>query len=332
MNIKEQLELEENRLSPYATKSITASGRTREDSEEFFRTEFQRDADKIVYCNSFSREKDKTQVIIRDLVENGDHYKTRMTHTYEVSRIGRTIARALRLNEDLIEAAALGHDLGHTPFGHTGERVLNQYFSFGFNHTEHSIRVAEVLEKNGQGLNLCKEVKDAILHHSGFSNSPEACTPEGQILPYADKIAYLTSDFIDAEHFGMIKRTDLPAHLVEIFGQGQGAAIEIMVSALISTSYNKPFITMESDIYQAVSEFRSWMFEHVYQSPEMMKQREYAANILTILCDYYMKYPEKMKLLRKDDSFFISDNLERSVCDFIAGMTDGFALNVYKSI
>lgn len=324
-SVRERLEMLENRnMSPYGTRSNETVGRKREEALDPVRTNFQRDVDRVLHCNSFQREKDKTQVIIGAFTENSDHYRTRMTHSLEVSRVAKTVARALNLNEDLAEAAALAHDLGHTPFGHTGESVLNTYFDFGFTHTMHSIRVAEDLEKNGKGLNLCWETLNAVEHHSGLSNEPNAATPEGQILPFADKIAYLTSDFHDAIKFGMVSEDSLPIELREIFGNGKTRAMGIMVDALIASSIGCPKIKMDEDIFNAMAEFRKWMFENVYKSKPMQEQRVKASAIVESLCDFYIKHPDKMTGFKR------TDNVRRDVCDFVAGMTDSFAINTYK--
>ena len=325
-SVRERLEMLENRnMSPYGTRSNETRGRRREEEPDAVRTNFQRDADRVLHSNSFQREKDKTQVIIGAFTDNSDHYRTRMTHSLEVSRVAKTVARALNLNEDLAEAAALAHDLGHTPFGHTGESILNKYFDeFGFSHTMHSIRVAEELEKNGRGLNLCWETLNAVEHHSGLSNDPAALTPEGQILPFADKIAYLTSDFDDALHFGLVTKNSLPPELREIFGQGKTKAMGIMVDALIMRSIGSPNIKMDEQVYDAMANFRKWMFENVYKSKPMQEQRARASVIVESLCDYYLKYPNKMHGFKR------TDNVRRDVCDFVAGMTDSFAINTYK--
>ena len=324
ISVREHQEALENRImSPFGTRSNETSGRKREEEPDPIRTNFQRDADRILHCNSFQREKDKTQVIIGAFVENGDHYRTRMTHSLEVSRVARTVARSLGLNEDLAEASALAHDLGHTPFGHTGESVLNKFFDFGFSHTLHSIRVAEELEKNGRGLNLCWETLNAVENHSGLSNSPQAATLEGQILPFADKIAYLTSDFADAMHFGIVKNEDLPLALREVFGQGKTNAMGILVNGLIVGSYGRDTIKMENSIYDLMSEFRKWMFEYVYRSKQMNEQRVVASAIVNDLCGYYLEHPIEIV------GFPRTDNVARDVCDFIAGMTDHYAAGQY---
>lgn len=327
--IRERIEAIENRnMSPFGTRSAETKGRKRFETLDDTRTCFRRDADRIIHSNTFQREKDKTQVIIGAFVNKCDHYRTRMTHSLEVAQVGRTIARALMLNEDLIEAAALGHDLGHTPFGHTGEKTLNTIFPFKFNHTEHSIRVVEELEKNGKGLNLCYETLDAIRNHSGLSNNPKAITPEGQILPFADKIAYLTSDFHDAIDFGVIGENDLPPELKEIFGSGKTKAMGILVDAVIQGSLGLPNIKMESSVYNAMAEFRKWMFNNVYFSDPMEEQRVKATAIVERLCEYYKKFPEDMY----KSGAYRSGNTERDICDFVAGMTDKFAISTHKKL
>lgn len=325
IDIRKMLEDNERKiLSPYATLSANTKGRDKEEEESQTRTCFQRDRDRILHCNTWLREKDKTQVITPSLCPNSDHYRTRMTHSLEVSQIGRTIAKALRLNEDLVEAAALGHDLGHTPFGHSGESVLNERYDFNFTHTTHSIRVVEKLEKHGKGLNLTYEVKDAIVNHSGLSNDPKASTLEGKILPFADKIAYLTSDLEDAIKFGIITREDVPNDIVEILGNTKTQVIDTLINSIITSSIDQNKIKMEDDIYNAMAGLRNWMFPNVYRSKEMMNQRKDISTIINTLCDIYEKYPNRMLDISEPE------DVKRSVCDYVASLTDRFALEEYK--
>jgi dGTPase len=321
--------LEENEkliLSPYATLSVNSKGRELPDEECTMRTCFQKDRDRILHCNTWLREKDKTQVITPSLCTNSDHYRTRMTHSLEVSQIGRTIAKALGLNEDLVEAAALGHDLGHTPFGHAGESVLNERYEFGFTHTTHSIRVVEHLEKHGAGLNLTFEVKDAILNHSGLSNNPQAATLEGRILPFADKIAYLTSDLEDAVKYGMITYGDVPNDIKTILGSTKNEIITTLVTSIVNASIGHNHIKMEDNIYDAMANLRNWMFKNVYKSEAMQEQRKNISKIVNTICDYYEEYPNKML------DISTPNDVKRSVCDYVASMTDSYAMNVYKEI
>ena len=283
--IKEQLEQREyETLSEYATKSKESKGRKHPRTEEYpIRTAFQRDRDKILHSKSFRRLKHKTQVFLSPF---NDHFRTRLTHTLEVSQIARTMARALRLNEDLVEAISLGHDLGHTPFGHAGESVLNERYDFGFAHTTHSIRVVEYLEKHGAGLNLTFEVKDAILNHSGLSNDPQAATLEGKILPFADKIAYLTSDLEDAIKYGIITYDDVPNDIKNILGSTKNEIITTLVTSIVNASIGHNHIKMEDDIYDAMANLRNWMFKNVYKSEAMQEQRKNISKIVNTICEY----------------------------------------------
>lgn len=320
---RRQEALENRTMCAFGTRSSESKGRAVPEPEDPVRTCFQRDADRILHCNSFQREKDKTQVIVGAFTENADHYRTRMTHSLEVARVAKTAARSLGLNEDLAEASALAHDLGHTPFGHTGEAVLNRFFPFGFAHADHSIRIAEVLEKNGKGLNLSEEILDAVKHHSGLSNSPEADTPEGCLLPFADKIAYLTSDFHDAEIFGVVSADDLPSAFVPVFGHGKTHAMGFLMDALISGSEGGFSIRMEDSAYALMSDFRKWMFANVYSAPQMQEQRARASAAVEFLCGYYTEHPEAMP------EYVSGSDISRQACDFIAGMTDRYAAADY---
>ena len=327
LNIRQMLEENEHLiLSPYASFSDKSLGRDVPEEECLMRTCYQRDRDRVLHCNSWLREKDKTQVITPSFTFNGDHYRTRMTHSLEVSQIGRTIAKALRLNEDLIEAAALAHDIGHTPFGHSGEDALNQRYEFGFAHTSHSVRVVEKLEKHGKGLNLTKEVRDAMINHSGLTNEPAAFTLEGKILPFADKIAYLTSDMEDAIHYGIITMNDIPKELLDFLGNTKTEIIGTLERAIVFESIDKNIIRMEDETYEYMVKFRNWMFKNVYKSDEMMRDRKNINEIINTLCDYYEAYPEKMM------DISTPDDVKRSVCDYVASMTDNFALNIYKQV
>jgi dGTPase len=246
------IERERQTLSPRATKSYETKGRVRPIPPCSVRTEFQRDRDRIIHCKSFRRLMHKTQVF---LSPEADHYRTRLTHTLEVTQIGRTVARALRLNEDLTEAAALGHDLGHTPFGHAGERVLRKLFGEGFNHNEQSIRVVEKLENGGRGLNLTEEVRDGILHHTGGSG--EAFTPEGSIILFADRIAYINHDIDDACRAGILSEEEIPAFLRKTLGSSHGERIDTMTQSVIRASENSDKILMEPEIAEATKELTS---------------------------------------------------------------------------
>lgn len=329
-SIKQQLINREHfMLAPYATFSDKSKGRDFEDDDCPIRTCFQRDRDRIIHSNAWQREKDKTQVIttafLNEINKNNDKYRTRMTHSLEVAQIGRVIAESLRLNADLVEAAAYGHDLGHTPFGHTGEDALNRRYEFGFKHTNQSIRVVECIEKNGKGLNLTSEVREAIANHSGLVNDMEGVTLETKILPFADKIAYLTSDLDDAKTFGIIKMEEIPADVLKALGTRKSEIINTLMMGIINTSYGKPIVKMDDETFAYMSKLRNWMFDHVYHSDKLNESRTQVDGIINYICDYYELNPEKMD--------FISDpnNIQRSVCDYVASMTDHYALELYQN-
>ncbi|MBQ3225892.1 MAG: deoxyguanosinetriphosphate triphosphohydrolase [Clostridia bacterium] len=320
MLIREKTEqLEELTLSPFAQKSKDTKGRELPLAACPVRTEYQRDRDRIIHAKSFRRLKHKTQVF---LSPEGDHYRTRLTHTLEVAQIARTIAGALRLNNDLTEAIALGHDLGHTPFGHSGEAILNKISSFGFKHYEQSLRVVELLEGSG-GLNLTYEVRDGIVNHAGDN---EAETLEGRIIKLADRIAYINHDIDDAVRGGVICEEDLPKECVEILGDSHGDRINALILDVVENSEDKPDILMSAPVKNAMMQLRNFMFERVYTSSIAKKEEEKAKNILQMLFETFMKEPEK---LPADDFANIETmGTERVVIDYIAGMTDNFA--VYK--
>ncbi len=323
MTIKEITEQNELKfLSPYATFSKDTQGRQKEITPCDIRTEFQRDRDRIIHAKSFRRLKHKTQVFLSPA---GDHYRTRLTHTMEVSQIARTIARSLRLNEDLTEAIALGHDLGHTPFGHTGERVLDEICTKGFHHYEQSLRVVDFLE-NGTGLNLTYEVRDGILNHAGTN---EANTLEGRIIKLADRIAYINHDIDDALRGGIIKETDIPGDCVKILGKTHGVRINTLIHDIINASKGKNEITMTKDIEDAMAELREFMFKTVYVDSEAKKEDEKAQNVVCMLFETFMKTPSLMGI---DEKSLESVGLEQSVCDYIAGMTDNYAIYKFNEI
>lgn len=323
MTIREITEQNEEKiLSPFATLSKNTKGRQKDISPCDMRTEFQRDRDRIVHAKAFRRLKHKTQVF---LAPTGDHYRTRLTHTMEVSQIGRTIARGLRLNEDLTEAIALGHDLGHTPFGHTGERMLNQICSFGFHHYEQSLRVVDFLE-NGTGLNLTFEVRDGILNHAG---DKEAETLEGKIIKLADRIAYINHDIDDALRGGIIKETDIPKECSLILGNTHGERISTLIYDIVSASWGKNQITMTKATEQAMTELRQFMFETVYVDSQAKTEDEKAKQVVCMLFETFLKKPELMSTLPEDIERV---GLEQSVCDYIAGMTDNYAIHKFNEI
>jgi len=324
MTVKEQLEKNEKMiLSPYATLSCNTKGRKKPDDICSMRTEFQRDRDRIIHCNSFRRLKHKTQVF---LAPEGDHYRTRLTHTLEVSQIARTIARALGLNEDLTEAISLGHDLGHTPFGHAGERALNDVCSFPFNHYEQSVRVCEVLERDGKGLNLTAEVLDGILHHT---KGQEAFTPEGRIVRIADKIAYISHDIDDSIRAGIIKNSDIPAKIREYIGEKHSERINTFVSGVILNS-DKGIIKMDEKTFEVFNELHEFMFSSVYLNPVAKGEESKAEELLKRLYCYYCA--NRDKLPKEYDTVVEQDGIERASVDYISGMSDRYATMIYKQI
>lgn len=323
MTIREMTELNEEKiLSPYATKSRDTKGRQREISPCDMRTEYQRDRDRIIHAKSFRRLKHKTQVF---LAPAGDHYRTRLTHTMEVSQIARTIARSLRLNEDLTEAIALGHDLGHTPFGHTGEFMLDEICTFGFHHYEQSLRVVDHLE-GGTGLNLTYEVRDGILNHAGDN---EAETLEGKIIKLADRIAYINHDIDDAIRGDIIKETDIPADCTKLLGSTHGDRISTLISDIVTASAGKNEITMSPDIAAAMKELRDYMFRTVYANSRAQEENHKSQRVISMLFETFMEKPSLMGDVYADIERF---GLEQTVCDYIAGMTDNYAIHKFNEI
>jgi dGTPase len=288
------------------------------------RTEFQRDRDRLIHSNSFRRLTHKTQVF---LDPEGDHYRTRLTHTLEVTQIGRTLSRALRLNEDLTEAACLGHDLGHTPFGHAGEKVLNRLYVNGFKHNEQSLRVVEKLEKNFEGLNLTYEVRNAILCHTGDIPSE---TLEGRVLKFADRIAYINHDIDDALRAKILKFEDLPQDLIKILGTTSSERINTMVNGIITESDGKDDINMQNEILEATDRLREFLFEHVYGNNTAKSEEKKAEFMLEQMYEYYVK--NYHLLLPVYEPIINNEGLERAVCDYIAGMTDRYSISEYCKI
>jgi len=311
----QQLKFEETYLHSFSAKSVNSMGRKREESPCSIRTEFQRDRDRILHNKAFRRLKHKTQVFISP---RGDHYRTRITHTLEVSQISRTIARALRLNEDLTEAIALGHDLGHTPFGHTGEDVLNELMPGGFRHNEQSVRVVSIIED----LNLTLETIDGILNHTG---KIRPITLEGQIVKIADRIAYLNHDIDDAIRAEIIKARDIPESCTRLLGGSTNERITSMVMNIVQNSMNRDEILMSDEILDSMNELRDWMFENVYIDSPAKAEEHKARRIVSELYKYYIKNPESSKSIVKRDD----EPIERSIADYIAGMTDRFAIQQY---
>ena len=314
--------IEKNILSPKACLSSESKGRVIPEEPDSVRTCFQRDRDRIIHSQSFRRLKHKTQVF---LAPSGDHYRTRLTHTLEVSQIARTIARALSLNEDLTEAIALGHDLGHTPFGHAGERALDELCPFGFKHYEQSVRVVEKLEKQGEGLNLTDEVKNGILCHT---KGEEAYTLEGQIIRIADKIAYINHDIDDAEMAGVLTEEDIPIELRMKLGMKKSERINNMVLDVINNSGDK--IRMSEECYKAFMELHDFMFVAVYRNPVCKSEEKKAVQMIEKLYDYYVKHPEKMS--PEYIKIAEAETVERAVCDYIAGMSDNYSVKVFNSL
>ena len=284
MTIRESLELyEKEYLSPYATLSKNSKGRLRWEEPCDIRPVFQRDRDRIIHSKSFRRLKDKTQVF---LTPEGDHYRTRLTHTLEVSQNARTIAKALRLNEDLAEAIALGHDLGHTPFGHAGERALNEVCPFGFEHSKQSVRTVDILEKSGMGLNLTMEVRDGILNHQ-TSGTPS--TLEGKIVRFSDKIAYIHHDMDDAIRGGILRESDIPKEISSVIGETTGERLNFFIHDLVTNSQGKNDICMSDEVDRAMKKLRSFMFERVYNNRQAKGEEEKAEQLMITLYEYYLK-------------------------------------------
>ncbi|MCQ2489774.1 MAG: deoxyguanosinetriphosphate triphosphohydrolase [Clostridia bacterium] len=321
--IREETErIEDLTLSPRAMHVVNTKGREIEEEEDEIRTAYQRDRDRIIHSSSFRRLKHKTQVF---LAPTGDHYRTRLTHTLEVSQIARTMARGLRLNEDLTEAIALGHDLGHTPFGHAGERALNAVYPGGFKHYEQSLRVVDVLEKSGRGLNLTYEVRDGIRCHT---EGKESDTLEGRIVKYADHIAYINHDIDDAERAGIITEDDIPKHLRDVLGYRKAQRINTMVLSLIENSDEE--IKMAPDIEEAYNEIHEFMFKNVYTNPICKGEEGKAMDIVTKLYNYFKEHPEEMT--DEYRAVAANENIERAACDYISGMSDHYALSMYNSL
>jgi len=310
-------------LSPYASLSAQTRGRFRQETPCDIRTDYQRDRDRIIHCNAFRRLKHKTQVF---LSPQGDHYRTRLTHTLEVAQIARTVARALRLNEDLTEAIALGHDLGHTPFGHAGERTLNELCSRGFRHNLQSVRVADHIEQDGAGLNLTYEVKNGIACHSG--DTPQAQTLEGRVVRIADKVAYINHDIEDAVRAGVLREMDLPYDCVYVLGRTKSARISTIIHSLIACSGDD--IRMAPEIYHAHLRLREFMFEAVYRNPATKQEEEKAQEIVAALYRHYQKDPGRLPDMYRP--IIARFGVEEAVCDHVAGMTDQYAVELYKEL
>lgn len=326
MNIRESLEAwEDEYLSPYAMHSKDSRGRLKNEEQCDIRPVFQRDRDRIIHSKAFRRLKDKTQVF---LTPEGDHYRTRLTHTLEVSQTARTIAKALALNEELVEAIALGHDLGHTPFGHAGERALNRVCPTGFKHNEQSVRTVDKLEKDGQGINLTYEVRDGILNHQ---TSGMPATLEGKVVRLSDKIAYIHHDMDDAIRGGILNEKDVPKEIAKAIGATCGQRLDHFIHDIVNTSESTDDVRMSEETAQAMTDMRRFMFERVYQNPIAKAEEGKAETLIETLYYYYLDHI----MLLPD---FLLDLIERGeskeavVCDYIGAMTDRFVIAKYQEI
>ncbi|MDP2660859.1 MAG: deoxyguanosinetriphosphate triphosphohydrolase [Dehalococcoidia bacterium] len=337
-DVRLRLEEEEESLSPFAIRSRSTRGRQRPEEPSLVRTEFQRDRDRIIHSMSFRRLKYKTQVFI---APPGDHYVTRLTHTLEVGQIARTIARALNLNEDLTEAISLAHDLGHTPFGHAGEEALAGLLPGGFRHNEQSLRVVDLLEKGGQGLNLTWEVREGILLHSKVREDilaegwGTASTLEGRICKIADSVAYINHDIGDAIRAGMLTEDDLPRDAAAVLGQRHSKRIDTLVCDIIDSSWaatgegdGDPVITMSSPVRDAANTLREFLFQEVYFSPASRSKRDEAVGMVQMLYRHFLDHPESLPAELKRSA----EESDRSVADYVAGMTDRYAVELYQDL
>lgn len=326
MTIRESVEQwEREYLSPYAALSANSRGRAREEKQCDIRPVFQRDRDRIIHCKAFRRLKDKTQVF---LSPEGDHYRTRLTHTLEVSQNARTIAKSLRLNEELVEAIALGHDLGHTPFGHAGERALNRVCPFGFVHSEQSVRTVELLERDGQGLNLTYEVKDGMLNHQ-TSGRPH--TLEGKVVRISDKIAYIHHDMDDSVRAGILTEKDFPSQIRDVLGSTPGERLDRFIHDIVTNSTGKNDIIMSDEVFQAMQKLRDFMFERVYKNPVAKAEEGKAEVLMETLYEHFLKniddLPEEFLNLLSN-----GEPREKVVCDYVGAMSDHYAISLYEDI
>ena len=324
MLIRERTEaMEYENLAVWATKSMEAS-REVPIQECDFRTKFQRDRDRIIHSKAFRRLKHKTQVFI----VSGDHYRTRMTHSLEVAQIARTIARSLRLNEDLTEAIALGHDMGHTPFGHAGERALDEICPLGFDHSKQSLRMVDVLEKDGLGLNLTMEVRDGILNHQTSGNP---FTLEGKIVRLSDKIAYIHHDMDDAIRGGILTEDDVPISIREVIGYTTGERLDHFIHDTVTFSGGKNDILMSDEVWKAMKELREFMFERVYMNPDVKSEERKAESLMKTLYEYYLKHLDRLprEYLQMIN---MGESRDRVACDYVASMTDRYAIALYEEL
>jgi len=316
-------EIESQTLSPHATLASASKGREHDEPQDPLRTCFQRDRDRIVHCKAFRRLKHKTQVF---LAPEGDHYRVRLTHTLEVSQIARTVARALRLNEDLTEAISLGHDLGHTPFGHLGEQALTPFLGRPFRHNEQSLRIVEHLENDGQGLNLSWEVRDGIVNHTWSMPSP--ATPEAEIVRFADRIAYVNHDVDDAVRAGVLGPEELPEEALRVLGRTHSERIDKLVTDLVESTADDVEVRLSDDVFRALDAMRDFMFERVYLRDEARSEQDKAISLVRTLFAHYLDHPEEVP----QEYHRAPGDLPTRVADFIAGMTDRYALRTYERL
>ena len=327
MNIREEQEKREHLIfSPYASFSDESRGRDRDEEPCPMRTIYQRDRDRIIHCKTFRRLKHKTQVF---LAPEGDHYRTRLTHTLEVAQIARSIARALNLNEDLTEAIALGHDLGHTPFGHAGERTLNSLCPMGFAHYKQSIRVVELLEKDGKGLNLTWEVRDGIVNHRTSGNPS---TLEGKAVRLSDKIAYINHDIDDGIRAGILKESDIPSEYTYVLGNSTKERLNTMISDIVVNSLGKNDIVMSEPVHKAMTDLRKFMFESLYLNPTAKSEEAKADKLITELYRYYVASTDKLPDTYKRFITEFDERPEQVACDYIAGMSDQYSISKFQEI
>jgi dGTPase len=316
-------EIERQTLAPYATLAAESKGRERDEEHDALRTCFQRDRDRIVHSKSFRRLKHKTQVF---LAPEGDHYRVRLTHTLEVSQIARTAARALRLNEDLAEAISLGHDLGHTPFGHLGEQALTPFLGRPFRHNEQSLRVVDYLEDDGRGLNLTWEVRDGIVNHTW--SMPAPATLEAQVVRFADRIAYINHDVDDAVRAGVIEPAELPDDALGVLGRTHADRVKTLVTDLVDRSEDSPEIRMSDEAFRALETLRDFLFERVYLRDEARSEQDKAIALVRSLFAHYLDHPDQVP----EEYHRAPGDLPTRVADYIAGMTDRYALRVYEQL
>ncbi|HEU5369115.1 MAG TPA: deoxyguanosinetriphosphate triphosphohydrolase [Ktedonobacterales bacterium] len=333
-DVRRRLEANEERLSPLAARSAASRGRARPEEPSPVRTEFQRDRDRIIHSHAFRRLKHKTQVFIAPLV---DHYVTRLTHTLEVQQVARTIARGLNLNEDLTEAICMGHDLGHGPFGHVGEKVLKELVWPDFKHNEQSLRIVDVLEKGGQGLNLTWEVRDGILNHSKGKSVEgrergHPHTLEGQVVKIADSVAYLNHDIGDAIRAGMLRLEDLPQDCLDVLGRSHAQRINTMVCDIIEQSWDKPEVRMSEPVLAATNQLRNFMTERIYYARSALDDSIRASRLMSELCRYFLAHPEDIPEDYRSGAEERGEPIERAVCDYLAGMTDSYAIRRFSEL